>query len=332
MAPKDIRDVALCPGLIWGFDFAPGEASPVDELDLLHPDARPPGFRWLHFNLSDLRTERWLRAASLLPGDIVDMFLSVDQAQQCVYDQGVLGLVLHDLELEFHDSDPNVGSFRVALASSFIITGRNHPVRSAETIKRRMEAGVSVPDADAALDLIFTSMADVFRRTNADLEAAVQVVEDELLKDHPSTDARTFLNMRSLMVRMHRLYSGTRAMLGLLEDETALPTTFLKAADRFAGRLSNLDAELLASQSQLRLLRDELDLQATQQTNQNLYFLSVLTALLMPATLVTGIFGMNTGGLIWLSAKYGSLYATGLAIASSLLVYLVLRLSGFIRR
>ena len=76
----------------------------------------------------------------------------------------------------------------------------------------------------------------------------------------------------------------------------------------------------------------ELDLQATQQTNQNLYFLSVLTALLMPATLVTGIFGMNTGGLIWLSAKYGSLYATGLAIASSLLVYLVLRLSGFIRR
>jgi len=38
-------------------------------------------------------------------------------------------------------------------------------------------------------------------------------------------------------------------------------------------------------------------LQAAQRTNRNLYFLSILTALLMPATLVTGFFGMNTGGL-----------------------------------
>jgi Mg2+ and Co2+ transporter CorA len=42
-------------------------------------------------------------------------------------------------------------------------------------------------------------------------------------------------------------------------------------------------------------LRDELDLQAAQRTNENVYLLSVLTALMMPATLVTGFFGMNTG-------------------------------------
>ena len=50
-------------------------------------------------------------------------------------------------------------------------------------------------------------------------------------------------------------------------------------------------------QGQLRQLRDEIDLQQEQRTNQNLYLLSVITALLLPPTLVTGFLGMNTGGL-----------------------------------
>jgi Mg2+ and Co2+ transporter CorA len=332
MKSQDIRTLVLSPGLIWGFDFVGGRAIEIEDSERL--DSRPPpgGLRWLHFNLSDLRTERWLRSAGPLPPLVAEMFLSVEQGQNFVFQQDVLGLVLHDLELEFHETDPNVGAFRLALAPSLIITGRSHPLRSAEAVKRRLDAGVVVSDTESALELVFSAMTDVFRRINSELEASVQTVEDELLKDRPMTDARAFVTMRSLMVRMHRLYSGARALLGRLEEEPGVPAGYLAAADRFAARLSNLDAELLAEQSQLRLLRDELDLQATQQTNTNLYFLSVLTALLMPATLVTGIFGMNTGGLIWLSSRHGSLYATGLAIASSLIVYLILRLTGFIRR
>jgi zinc transporter len=172
----------------------------------------------------------------------------------------------------------------------------------------------------------------VFRAVNTDLDAQVQAIEDELLKDRPSPDARTFINIRSLMVRMHRLFGGARAAFRRMEDEGEAPEPYMEAFSRFAARLSTIDADLLAIQSQLRLLRDELDLQATQQTNQNLYFLSILSALLLPATLVTGIFGMNTGGLLWINHKYGSLFATAAALGSAGVVYLILRLSGFIRR
>ena len=58
----------------------------------------------------------------------------------------------------------------------------------------------------------------------------------------------------------------------------------------------------------------------------------MLSALLLPATLVTGIFGINTGGLLWTTDKYGSLWATGLALGSAGVVYLILRMAGFIRK
>ncbi len=332
MTYEDIREAATRQGLVWGFDFMDGLARAVSDADLSKPDERPLGLRWLHFNLADQRSQRWLGAVRPLPPKVLDVLLSVDAAQRFILDEEAIGLVLHDIEYELHKSEPRVGVFRVALAPGMIISGRHHPLRSAELLKRRIETGARVADAAAALDLIFACLTEVFRGISNELEGAVQEIEDELLKDRPSPDARTFINIRSLMVRMHRLYGGARTMLSRLEDEGEAPAFSQEAGSRFAARLSNLDAELLAIQSQLRLLRDELDLQATQQTNRNLYFLSVLTALLMPATLVTGIFGMNTGGLPWTGDRMGSLWATGLAGLSAALVYLVLRLTGFIRR
>jgi zinc transporter len=332
MKSEDIRVLALQPGLIWGFDFHDGGATPVAAEDLIDAGPRPAGFRWLHFNLADGRTRRWFDFVRPLPASVAELIHSVDLGQRTIFEAGVVGLVLHDLEFEFIEAEPRVGELRIALAPDLMVTARNHPLRSAEEIKRRLEAGVRVHNPEEALDLIFAAMFAVFSRVNADLEAEVQKVEDDLLRDRPTSDTRTFITMRSLMVRMHRLLGGMRATLSRLEDTDEAPPRLVAVAERFVGRLSRLDADLLAIQSQLRLLRDELDLQATQQTNQNLYFLSVLTALLMPATLVTGIFGMNTGGLPWVSAHHGSLLATGLALGSSLAVYLVLRMSGFIRR
>jgi len=150
-----------------------------------------------------------------------------------------------------------------------------------------------------------------------------------LLKDGPAPDARRFITLRAVMVRLHRAFVGLRTMLRRLEDRHE---PYAEAAAKAVSKLAPLDADLQAVQSQLRLLRDELDLQATQQTNKNLYFLSILTALFMPATLVTGIFGMNTSGLLWTGGRHGSLLATGLAAGSALLAYLILRISGFIRR
>lgn len=332
MISEDVRHLALSPGLIWGYDFVDGRAAPVTDNDL--SDAPTPGatFRWLHFNLADQRTVRWLDAMRPLPTSVAELLGSPDGTQRFVIEESVIGLVLHDLEFEFIEAEPRVGTVKIIIGPNLVITGRSHPLRSAEVIRKRLGAGAHVPDSAAALELIFAALVEVFRNVNTDLEADVQAVEDELLRDRPMTDARTFINMRSLMVRLHRLYGGTRGLLGRLDDEPGVSAAHLAAIAKFAGRLSNLDADLLAIQSQLRLLRDELDLQAAQQTNQNLYFLSVLTALLMPATLVTGIFGMNTGGLLWTSGKYGSLFATLLALGSAAGAYLILRLSGFIRR
>ncbi len=122
-----------------------------------------------------------------------------------------------------------------------------------------------------------------------------------------------------------------RAVFRRMELDEDMPQALGPTIEKLSQQLGAIDGEMASFQSQLRLLREEADLQAAQRTNKNLYLLSILSALLLPATLVTGFFGMNTGGLPFADGPEGTLYAALLGIVASGLVYWLLRRMGLDR-
>ena len=55
--------------------------------------------------------------------------------------------------------------------------------------------------------------------------------------------------------------------------------------------------EIAECYERAKLLQEELSSRVAESTGCNLYVLSILTAVLLPMTLVTGVFGMNVAGL-----------------------------------
>jgi Mg2+ and Co2+ transporter CorA len=127
--------------------------------------------------------------------------------------------VLHDQELDFFEGEPRGSALVIAVGPSMIVTGHHYPLRSPEAMKQRIDAGARVKDVAGALELICAALADVLRALTSDLDAQLQAIEDELPKDRPSPDERTFIDNRSLMVRMHRLFSGAQAQFRGPEDQ-----------------------------------------------------------------------------------------------------------------
>jgi len=316
-------------GLIWGFDFASGEARPLHHVE--PPDAAA-GLRWLHLNLANQRVQNWIAGCDRLPAAVREGLLDAHARPRGLQDGEVVLLLLPDIEREFDEGEPRLGLMRIALTPDLMITTRMHPLRSADVIREHIGRGAAPDSPAAALELLLISMAETVRRVVGEAEATVQRIEDQLLDSGRTPDVRAFVTLRSLMVRTHRLLTGARAALRDLREDHALPPAIETVVDKAARRLAGLDGELLTVQSQLRLLREEIDLQATQRTNQNLYILSILSAVMLPATLVTGFFGMNTGGLPWQQHPVGTSFATLVAIAASALVLVALRLAGFMRR
>jgi Mg2+ and Co2+ transporter CorA len=317
-------------GLIWGFDFRDGAAHALSRIESPEPGAA--GLRWLHLSLANQTTQHWISDGSAFPPPVRESLLDPHARPHALVHGDVVLLFLPDIEREFDEGEPRLGVMRLALSPGLAVTTRMHPLRSADVMRDHIRLGAAPETPAAALELLLLCLSETVRHVVAEAEVTVQRIEDQLLESGRTPDARVFVTLRSLMVRTHRLLTSGRAVLRDLADEDALPAALAAVIEKGARRFAALDGDLLAVQSQLRLLREEIDLQATQRTNQNLYILSILSALMLPATLVTGFFGMNTGGLPWMQHPIGTGFASLVAIGSSAAVYLALRWAGFMRR
>ncbi|KQT42954.1 hypothetical protein ASG43_15505 [Aureimonas sp. Leaf454] len=324
------------PHLVWAFAFSGLDAWAIDRP--VDPDAAvertassPQPLLWLHLNLADQSTIRWLDADTDLPAEVRELLVGPDTHARALVARDCVACVVHDFEVDFAaGATSRVGALRFALCPGRILTARHHPLHAADVIRRRIDAGVRPDGAAAALDLIVTSIASVAAKTAAELAAGVEAAEDALLQDDFEPDAKTLASTRRQAKQLHRQLGGLRAVLARLEEDEDLPDDLRPAVERLAQRIASLEGDVRGIEGDVRLLRDELDLQAARRTNANLYVLSILSALLLPATLVTGFFGMNTSALPFESGSFGTLAAGAVAAGSAFAVYLWLRAKGFL--
>ena len=103
----------VVPGLIWGVRCSGVEAAPVDD-DMLEPG--PGEWLWLHFNLADMRTSRWLETSPLVPKAAIERLLSKDDTQQIVpISSTCVAGVFFDLLHDFDQTIDDFGHFHFAL-------------------------------------------------------------------------------------------------------------------------------------------------------------------------------------------------------------------------
>ncbi len=317
------------PGAIWCYSRTE-EDDPVLAAD---PPPAERSFRWLHLNLSDQRSLRWLELEADLPPALQALFLSRDGQPTFAAAHDAIGLVVHDFE---RGLDPGsigrIGALHIVLTPTLLVTGRYKPVHAADLMRERLEQGAPVKDTASALSFLLGTLVDSFASLTLDLSTELLAAETDLMTDDIAPDTRQLISARRRSAQLHRMTGGLRATLQRMAQEPGLPPMLVPIPHALLPRLATLEGDIVSAQQQLRLLRDELDLQAAQRTNQNVYLLSILTALMMPATLVTGFFGMNTGGLPFAQGEYGTLLATLVALFSGGLSYLLLKMMGLIRR
>jgi zinc transporter len=281
-------------------------------------------FWWVHVNLVDKRGRDWVSRLDFLPEEAKEVLLASTQHDQVDIEGDVLAGVFVDLKLEFAQATEELAQLRFILADRLLITGRRQSLRSIEATRAAVESGRAVESALDLLEAIVDREADVVAAAATELGHAVDGIEDKIIEGYGAEARAAIWAMRRRAVKLHRQLSR---LLGLfrrveLAPSLRLPSDVREAAGRIAQRLDSIYQEVHASQERARLLQDEIAGQLAAESNRQLYALSMLTAVFLPATLVTGLFGMNTKGLPFDEQNAGFWLACGIAIAAALLVYL----------
>jgi zinc transporter len=316
-------------GLIGGFVFRPNAApAPIGWAEMAHlSEIRRGGFVWLHFNLTDVRARDWIVQSGAMPPRAAAFLLaagsriSLDRLGPDIV--GVLGDLHHDFEL-----DPeSMGLFHFYAGADLVVSGRRHPLRAVDRLRREILGGAGVASPIALLTHLLDHLAGAFEDLIEELADQVDGIEDRILSGRFEGQSGDLGQARRLMSRLRRHLNAERhelaAMMTQLPDWCSeSDATELRRA---IGRLDSFGQDLDLLYERGRLLQEEISNRRGEATNRNLYVLSIVTAVFLPMTLVTGLFGINVGGMPWLQDQGGFwivlLVTLGTAVATFLLLY-----------
>lgn len=318
VSPTDV------PGFICAYRFRhDGTARRLTESDIDPGLSSPEGeWLWLHLNFIDQRCARWLARSGRFSTLAIDFIEHIPAYQliEC-FAADATGSVA-DLRRDFEGETHETCRLNFLLTEGVLVTLRAKPIRSAELIRRQLEAGRTVDSPAQLLLAFFTHYAQGIESVLHDLAAEIELIEDRVLEDRVSDERRRAVIVRREAAMLHRQQRSLRRVLADAQ----------RSAPRFPADLSDLlelhahlDQEFEQIEQRARLFHDEIDAKLASETNRQLYRLSVLTALFLPPTLVGGLFGMNLEGIPWAGQQGGFWLATAAAVLSSAGTWLFLR-------
>ncbi len=262
---------------------------------------------WLHLDVADAASRSWLLKESGLPAQAVDTLLAEEtRPRSSLVDSGLL-LVLRGVNTNPGQNPEDMVSVRVWVDPDRVITSRRRRLLSAIDLHETLKAGDGPATPGEFLADLVGRLADRIGGFVDSIEEQIEAAE-ETLSVPSQTDSRAKVaGLRRQIAAVRRFLAPQRDALDRLNRQ---PIECLAAddmqhlrdeTDRITRYLEDLD---LARERSV-VLQEELFSLLAQEQNSRMYVLSVVAAIFLPLTFVTGLLGMNVGGLPGLDSPQG---------------------------
>lgn len=325
---------ALPPGVVWAYRGqagTPAQRMTGDDIaDALNASA---GWVWLHVDLIDHRTLAWMSRSLPLPEAARTILEGQANRLSLGYDDGVVHGVCADFHSEFERESTSVGREYFAVNERLLVTGRRHTLAGARSTRDVLEGGFAPADAFALFEALVGAFCDATAARLVRMMHELDTVEDEIIGERLDDERRRLRGVRRLAVSLHRPLAALAALFQ--SDGRAawpLPSSAHEVLRRLAQRLDTIDRDLVLVNDRAKLLQEEVATELTEESNRSLRALTVLSSLLLPGTLVAGIYGMNTADMPFQDTPGGTWFALMTGAAATLaFLWILRRLGGSLR-
>jgi zinc transporter len=300
-------------GLVWGFLFGRNEqALTIDSagaLAWLQQRQLDDGkeFIWLHFNLSNTASEKWLKANVSLPDEFYETLHQGSRSTRIELAENTLIAVVNDVLRNFSFEASDISTLWVNVAQNIVISARRTPLQSIERLRQAVKHGEPIRSTVELVTHLLRDQADVLVNIVRGVVARVDEIEDKLLAGRLRNKREDLGSLRRVLVRLQRLLAPEPAALFRLLQR---PPVWVAELDRQELRQSTEEFSVVLSdmsslQERIKLLQEEIAARVNEENGRSLFVLTIVTVLALPINIIAGLLGMNVGGIPLAQDPYG---------------------------
>lgn len=311
-------------GLVLAFGFAQDGYQSDDAAEAI--------WHWNNYSLTDVRGRRRIEVLPALPPTVRSALLAGDETLHIDYDDGWLHGAITDTRHKHYTDGREIGQLRFAFDGNLLVTARRHPLQSIDDVRRVVEQRKKPFRSPS--ELMEAIVVHSLNRLSGELikiADELDAIEDSVVGDAWRGERERLTAVRRQLIFIHRHVATVSGLFRHVEHmhDDELPPLLSAAVSRLSQRSIALLHDSEQVQSRARLLQDELMAKLSAELNRLLYVLSVMTAVLLPMTIISGLFGMNVGGLPLLENPGGFwLVALGSGLIAAIVYFAVRRIGG----
>ena len=258
--------------------------------------AQQPG--WLHLDYGNPEAARWLLQTPLLNDAARESLLGQSNRPKLVRMGETVLLILRGINHNKDHRPEEMVALRIYITPDLIISSRRRPLLSEQDVFNQLKLGGGADTPADWLVEICDALTDRAGEFVEELHDKILDLEEMvLMRDMPANGRLALIRKQLIMIR--RYLSPQRDLVARLANEKISwldeddRRRLLDIADRLRRWLDDLDAGV----ARTAVLADEINNLMAEATNRRAYQMSVMALLFLPASFLTGLFGINLGGM-----------------------------------
>lgn len=286
-------------GLIIGRRFdGLGGAEPLELGETVHwSSAKDPV--WLHFDYTDEGAKAWIEQHSGLERVAIDALLSEgSRPRATLLPQGLL-LNLRGVNLSPGSDPEDMVGIRLWTDGQRILSTRKRPLLSVQDIAESWEQGEGPRNVGEFLVVLTGRLMARMQGTIDETEEHIDEIEEQMLTTDSQSLRSQIASLRRTVISLRRYLSPQKEALQQLQT---LKGAWLSQDERLAIRevadhLSRFIEGLDSVRERAVVAQEELNNRLGEKMNNRMYVLSLVAAIFLPLGFLTGLLGVNIGGI-----------------------------------
>jgi len=285
------------------------------------------GELWVHLDRTSEQNKTWLSEQSGIFPHVVDGLLDNATRPRLEVINGGLFLTLRGVNLNEGSDPADMISLRIWVEQHRIITLEREPLRSILRVAESVQSGHGPQSVGALLVEVLGGLTERMGPIIDGVSDRLDEIEDLVIGPDVFDDRSELLTMRQQVIKMHRYLRPQAEVVSKLRgmQPSMLDTLQQHALTDINNQLIRYVEDLESSKSRMVLIQDELSNQNAERLNNRMYAVTMVATILLPMSIVTGLLGINVGGIPGAQSPLGFLVVCLLLLLMGLLGYWIVR-------
>lgn len=255
---------------------------------------------WVHMDANSEQTRHFLESqASYLDSFVIEALLAEETRPRMTQVGNGILLNLRGVNMNQNASPEDMVSIRMWVDKHRIISVRKRKLKAVWDVEEKIRAGLGPKDAGHFIAMLAASLFERMEPVLTVLDERTDDVEEQILEKADTSLREEIVKVRKQAIMLRRYMLPQRDAMGQLKmlELKWFKEEYKRHIYESHNQVTRYIEDLDAIRERAQIVKDELANNLADKLNRNMYVLSVIAAIFLPLGFLTGLLGINVGGI-----------------------------------